>query len=145
MATLKVQGIGPDDPLWHWVPGPRAVSDAAPSDNVWIRLVDLPSALAARGYDGACDVVVSVTDELLPANAGSWRIRVADGEAEATRSTADPELALDVSALGAAWLGAANLVAMHRAGLVTEHRPDAVRELWRALRADVSPTPTCGF
>lgn len=145
MASVTIPSIGLDDPLWHWLPGPRAMGDAWPSDNLWVRVVDLPAAFAARGYDGAGDVVVAVTDDLLPENAGTWRIRVADGEAAVTRSDAAPEVTLDIAALGAAWPGAATLVPMRRAGLIAEHRPGAVGELSRALRADAGPTPSPGF
>jgi hypothetical protein len=34
---------------------------------------------------------------------------------------------------------------MQAAGLVTEQRPGAVAELWRALRTDVFPTAAWGF
>ena len=45
--------------------------------------------------------------------------------AEATRTDDDAEVALPVAALGAAYLGGANLAALHRAGVVAEHRPGA--------------------
>ncbi|MFN8194569.1 MAG: GNAT family N-acetyltransferase [Nocardioidaceae bacterium] len=145
MGTVRLPQVGPDDPLWHWLPGPRSVSDAHPLDNVWVRLVDLPAALAARGYEEDCDVVVAVADELLPANAGTWRIRVVGGEASVVRSDGEPDVRLDVARLGAAWLGWGNLVAMQRAGVVAEERPGALRELWRAFRTDVSAWPSPGF
>ena len=43
-------------------------------DNLWVRLVDLPRALTDRGYAAACDVVLEVTDELCPWNAGRWQV-----------------------------------------------------------------------
>lgn len=145
MATVTLKTIGADDALWHWLPGPRGVSDAHPYDNIWIRLVDLPAALAARGYEGSCDVVVDVTDDLLPDNEGAWRLSVAGGEARATRTTDPVEVRLGVAHLGSAWLGWGNLAAMHRAGVVAEERPGAVSELWRAMRLDVAPWPSPGF
>ncbi len=45
------------------------------SDNLWVRIIDLPAALTRRAYAGPVDVVLEVTDELLPANAGRWRLR----------------------------------------------------------------------
>ena len=144
-GTIKVYGIGEDDPLLSWVQGPRGLGDVRPYDSVWIRLVDLPSALAARGYEAECDVVVDVDDDSAPWNAGRWRIRVKDGAADATRTDDTAELSLSVAALGAAFLGGANLLARARAGVVAEHRPGTARDLWRAFRTDVRPYAGRGF
>jgi hypothetical protein len=50
-----------------------------------------------------------------------------------------------VSALGAAYLGGTNLAALHRAGVIAEHRPGAAGELWHAFRTDVGPYAARGF
>jgi GNAT superfamily N-acetyltransferase len=144
-ATVKLLGIAPGDPMLSWVAGPRGVGSMNPADSLWIRLVDLPEALALRGYEGACDVVVEVSDRSAPWNAGTWRIRVKDGTGEAVRTDDTAEVSLSVDALGAAYLGGANLAEMHRAGVVAEHRPGAVGELWRAFRTDISPYAARGF
>jgi predicted acetyltransferase len=144
-GTIKAYNISSDDPLFSWVQGPRGISDVRPYDSLWVRLVDLPLALAARGYEDSCDVVAEVTDTAAPWNAGRWRIRIADGAAEATPSTDDAEVTLSSAALAAAYLGGANLAAMLRGGVISEHRPGAVRELWRAFRTDVPPYSARGF
>ena len=131
--------------MLSWVQGPRGLGDVKPFDSLWVRLVDLPEALAARGYEADCDVVVEVADEPAPWNAGRWRIRVKDGAGEATGTDDDAEVSLPVAALGAAYLGGANLAEMHRAGVVAEHRAGAARELWRAFRTDVGPYAARGF
>jgi predicted acetyltransferase len=144
-GTIKLDSAAQDDPLFSWIAGPRATGTVNTYDSLWVRLVDLPEALAARGYEDSCDAVVEVADDAAPWNAGRWRIRVKDGAAEATRSDDDAEVTLSVAALGAAYLGGSNLAAMHRAGLIAEHRPGAVRDLWRAFRTDVPPYASRGF
>jgi predicted acetyltransferase len=144
-GTVKVDSIAQDDPLFSWVSGPRGTGNVNTYDSLWVRLVDLPEALAARGYEDDCDVVVEVADEPAPWNAGRWRIRVKDGTAEATRSDDEAEVSLSVAALGAAYLGGSNLAAMHRGGLLAEHRRGAVRELWHAFRTDIPPYASRGF
>ena len=119
------------------------------SDGLWIRLVDLPAALAARRYLRPVDLIIEVTDTLVPANAGRWRLRAvaaertwqaaAAGEATCDRTTADPDVALDVSALGAAYLGGTRLSALAGAGQVTELRHGAVVELSSAMSWDPAP------
>ncbi|MGB8384899.1 MAG: sterol carrier protein domain-containing protein, partial [Dermatophilaceae bacterium] len=110
------------------------------------RLVDLPEALQARAWSAPCDVVVEVADATAPWNDGTWRIRADDaGQATVQRTTASPELCLGVEALGSAYLGGGNLVALHRAGFVQERRTGAVAELWRAMRTAVQPTAAVNF
>jgi predicted acetyltransferase len=144
-GTVKVHGIGEDDPLLSWVQGPRGLGDVRPYDSVWVRLVDLPAALASRGYETDGDVVVDVTDDSAPWNAGRWRVRVSGGTADVTRTDDEAEVSLPAAALGAAYLGGANLLAQARAGVVAEHRPGAARDLWRVLRTDLRPYAGRGF
>lgn len=146
MGSVTLPAVGTDDPVLHWAGGPRATTDVAVYDATWVRLVDLPTALAQRAWSAACDVVVDVTDASAPWNAGSWRLRAdGDGAAAVERTEAEADLRLDVAALGAAYLGGGNLEAMRRAGHVAERRPGAVAELWRALRTDVAPVPSVDF
>ncbi len=146
MGTVTVAAVGVDDPMLVWVGGPRATSDVATYDSLWVRLVDLPEALRARGWSASCDVVVEVDDSTAPWNAGTWRIRAEDtGEATVEPGTKEPDLSLGVDALGSAYLGGGNLVALQRAGHITEHRPGAVAELWRAMRTDLAPTAAFDF
>jgi hypothetical protein len=146
IGTVKVGTVGVDDPLVLWAGGPRATSEVATYDSLWVRLVDLPEALQDRTWSAPCDVVVEVADRSAPWNHGSWRIRAdAAGLATVERSTREADLRLPVEALGGAYLGGGNLVALHRAGLVAERRPGAVAELWRAMRTDVAPTAALMF
>jgi GNAT superfamily N-acetyltransferase len=146
MGNVKVGTVGVDDPMLLWAGGPRATSDIGTYDGLWVRLVDLPQALQDRAWSAPCDVVVQVADPAAPWNDGSWRIRADDaGEATVERTTAESDVRLPVEALGAAYLGAGNLVSLLRAGQVAERRDGAVAELWRAMRTEVAPTAAVGF
>ncbi len=131
-----------DDPLLQLIVDPRA---AAPTlhDELWLRIVDLPGALAARRYLTDVDVVLEVTDALCPGNAGHWRLTGGPEGARCERTDDPADLVLDVRELGAAYLGGTTLTALAAAGLVTAHRADA---LPRAAAAFSSPvTPQCGW
>lgn len=146
MGTVTIDAVGTEEPLLGWVGGPRSTSDVATHDSLWVRLVDLPQALQSRTWSAPCDLVVEVADAAAPWNQGLWRVRAgADGEASVEPTSATPDLALDVAALGAAYVGGGNLVAARRAGLVAEQRPGAVAELWRAMRTDAAPSPSLMF
>lgn len=143
-AKVRIWARSTDDPLVWWAGGPRPVSLRA-MDALWVRLVDIDRALEARGYAAPCDVVLDVTDALCPWNAGRWRLTAAaDGTARCVRTEHDADLALDVSVLGAAYLGGRSIAAQAAAGLVTGGRA-AVRELSRAMRADSEPFGAIGF
>jgi predicted acetyltransferase len=131
-----------DDPLLFQLADPRRARPLV-SDGVWVRLVDLPRALASRAYCAQVDVVLEVSDSLLPANAGRWRLRAAGPAGGAScEPTSDPaDIALDVRELGAAYLGGTRLGALAAAGLVVERRPGALGPLSAAMTWD--PAPWC--
>jgi len=146
IGTVKVGTVGVDDPMLHWVGGPRSTTDVATYDSLWVRLVDLPEALQSRAWSTPCDVVVEVADTRAAWNDGSWRIHADDaGAATVERTTTESDVRLPVEALGSAYLGGGNLLAQHRAGLVAERRQGAVAELSRAMRTATLPTAAVGF
>jgi predicted acetyltransferase len=141
LARSLVQGhASADDPLFHLVDEPRRLG-ARTGDGLWLRIRDLPRALTARRYAAPVDVVFEVTDELLPANAGRWRLRAGAGGALVTcvRADGDPDFTLGIAELGAAYLGGTRLGALHLAGRVREHRPGAVAATSTAFGWPVAP------
>jgi GNAT superfamily N-acetyltransferase len=146
VGSVKLRTGSVEDPVLAWAGGPRSTAGVETYDSLWVRLVDLPEALAARTWSAPCDVVVEVADQAAPWNEGRWRIHAdADGTATAERTDAEADLRLPVSALGAAYLGGGNLVGLARAGQVEEARPGAASELWRAMRTDVAPAASLMF
>jgi predicted acetyltransferase len=123
-----------DEPLWLMLTDPDAVRLALGAA-LWVRLVDVPAALSARVYAADPDVVMEVADAFCPWNAG--RYRLAGGRCEPTH--AEPDLALDASALGATYLGGTLLAELAQAGRVAELRPGALARASAAFRADVAP------
>ncbi|HEX9066824.1 MAG TPA: GNAT family N-acetyltransferase [Streptosporangiaceae bacterium] len=137
-----------DDPLRYLLADPRRAR-ARVSDGLWVRLVNIPEALTRRQYAAPVDLVVDVTDQLIPANQGRWRL-TAGGPADGGKpscepTTAEADIALPVSALGAAYLGGARLGGLLAAGQITENRPGAVAELSTAMSWDPAPWCPTGF
>jgi predicted acetyltransferase len=123
-----------DEPLWLMATDPRSVRRTI-GDGLWVRVVDVAAALSARSYSIDTDVVLEVTDAFCPWNEG--RYRLSGGTCE--RTDAAPDLALDVSALGAAYLGGTTLHELAAAGRVQELRSGALVRASAALRGDVAP------
>lgn len=127
-----------DDPITHLLEDSRLALRGR-SDSLWVRVVDLDRALTLRRYDSDVDVVLDVTDEFCPWNAGRWRFTVKDGAATVQRVDDEPDVRLDVQALGAAYLGGTRLATLARAQRVHEVTQGALNALSHALLGDREP------
>ncbi|WP_447002811.1 GNAT family N-acetyltransferase [Saccharothrix isguenensis] len=136
----EVSAVGrPMDEPVQWLLGdPRACRVPDEFDETWLRLLDVPTALAARTYREGEPVVLGVRDVYLPENSGSYRV-AADG---VTRVEAAPELVLDVDVLASAYLGDVTFSTLAAARRLDVVEPAAL------ARADalfaVSEVPWCG-
>ena len=89
-----------DHPLLLSLANPRRLNFLV-REGLWVRLIDVGAALSARGYATDDAIVIDVTDEFCPWNAGRWR--VSRGGVEKTAAEAD--LACDIASLGCVYLG----------------------------------------
>jgi predicted acetyltransferase len=168
MATIETPVLAPDDAVHHLLVDPRAGGPRL-VDNVWVRIVDLPAALAGRRYSAPTDLVIDVADALLPDNAGRWRLTThepgsADGSTESActatggasgpaapyrarvgRTTDAADLRLDVRELGAAYLGGTSLRSLASAGLVRELTPGALDRATTAFSWPLAPVCSWTF
>ncbi len=95
-----------DEPLELLLADPRACAVTGHHDETWLRLVDVPAALAARSYGAADPVLIAVHDPLLEKNAGVYRIAGAGAERVGPLGgPVTPQLECDVAALAMAYLG----------------------------------------
>ncbi|MFB7946956.1 GNAT family N-acetyltransferase [Kitasatospora phosalacinea] len=142
---VEAPNLPVDDALLHLVSDVRHLVPRI-VDGMYVRLVDLPVALAARGYAAPVDAVLEVTDAFCPWNAGRWRLTAAPGgPVSCVRTGEAAELALDVRELGSAYLGGGSLAALAAAGLVRELRPGALEPASAAFRSGLEPWLPHGF
>jgi predicted acetyltransferase len=138
MSRVEAPLLPLDDPLVHLLDDYRATV-AKLGDGLWLRLVDVPGALAARRYATAVDAVLEVRDDARPGNAGRWRLTGGPDGAACARTTDDPDVALDVRALATTYLGDTSFTALAAAGLAQECRDGAVGALSTAFGWPVVP------
>jgi predicted acetyltransferase len=131
MQRLKAELLPLDHPLLLLVGELNRLSFRV-GDGIWVRLVDVGAALAARSYDGEGDVVLAVADALCPWNDARFSL---DG----SKTTAPPDLRLDVDALGSAYLGGFTVGQLARAGRVEELTPGAVERSDALFRTGPAP------
>lgn len=130
-ATIQAEVRREHEPMQWFLSDPRAAQVTGRADFLWVRLLDIERALAARHYERDVTLVLDVLDDLGgtpgPA-AGRYRLDVRGGSAICARTEADPDLTVDVRALGAAYLGGTRLADATRAGDGIEHRAGALAE-----------------
>jgi len=142
VGEVRARMRPPDDPIQHLLVDPRRARTKV-SDGLWVRIIDLPTALQRRRYACAVDVVIEVTDPLLGANEGRWRFQAGGpgegGKPTCERTRAPADIVLPISALRAAYLGGTRLCGLAAAGQIIEQRPDALAELSTAMWWDPAP------
>jgi predicted acetyltransferase len=147
VETVRMERLPMDDSLRALLADPRRLRVTKVVDELWVRLVDVPRALAARRYAVADRVTFEVVDDFLPDVSGRFALEAEAGsEGSATAicrpTSAGPDLALEVADLGAVYLGGVRFRALADAGRVRELTPGAVA---RADALFATPyAPFCG-
>ncbi len=123
-----------DDPLRWRLADPRRLRTTGINDCLWARLIDLPAALAARGYCAETELVLEV--EGSPAERYRLATTATGGSCRPAKKNERTDLVLGHGQLGAIFLGGCRPSLLAAAGLVGERRRGA---LARADAAFTSP------
>lgn len=130
-----------DEPLGAMLSDPRVARVTSLDDEIWLRVLDVPAALAARSYGDADPVVVEVEDAQLPENSGRYRI-TPDG-AERTERPAALRLVPEV--LGMIYLGDARPSTLAALGRIEVFSPAALPHADALFLTAVPPWGGTGF
>ncbi|GAA5182731.1 GNAT family N-acetyltransferase [Rugosimonospora acidiphila] len=130
-----------DEPLLYLVNEPTALG-ARLEDALWLRLVDVPAALAARRYPVPVDVVLRTEDPLLPENSGNWHLIGGPDRASCTRTDRPADLDFELGALGAVYLGGTPLGTLAAGGRLRELTPGTLVGVDAAFRWHRAPAAT---
>jgi predicted acetyltransferase len=103
-------------------------------DGLWVRLVDVPAALAARTFTAEARLEV-IADEQVPENVGTWAI----GTGEVSRSRRRSDVRVDVQGLAAAYLGGFSFTQLARAGRAEEGARGGLARADAAFRTSAAP------
>jgi predicted acetyltransferase len=127
MVTIEAGTRAVDEPLAFLVNDGRAVKQTARYDFVWVRVLDVPKALASRTYSASGRVVIEVADDLGHAT-GTYALDGGPDGATCERTDEEPDLALDIGALGSVYLGGMSAAVLGEAGLVHARDAAALRK-----------------
>jgi predicted acetyltransferase len=130
-----------DEPLRWMLGDSRRLRVTHLAENLWVRLLDLPTALSTRRYATAGRLTFEVSDAFMPDLAGRYTLEAGQDVATCAHSDHPADLALDIATLGATYLGGVSFNVLAQAGFVREETPHAL------ARADAMfasfPAPFC--
>jgi predicted acetyltransferase len=138
VAQVVFKHVPPGHPLRWQLADFRAGQLSGETDWLWVRLLDVPRALAARGWCTDGELVLDVEDPFLGEH-GRYLLAVRDGKAECVPTDRGPDLSLDVSDLGSVYLGGTAPSTLVRAGHIRAHRPGAAALADALFRAEQAP------
>jgi predicted acetyltransferase len=118
-----------DEPVRWLLEDARTLVMTELVDFLWLRLLDVPSALSARRYATAGELVLEVIDDSRDGCAsGRYRLRVEGREVECTRTARDADLELTQRALASIYLGGFRLTELTLSGDAREVTPGAIAQ-----------------
>lgn len=140
VGTIESWGRPAEEPLLHMLAHPRALRFRL-GDALWLRLVDLPAALAGRRYATEGNLTFEVRDSFCPWNEGRFELEGGPEGAECRTTKRPAEMIVDTADLAAAYLGGVRFRTLQRAGRVEEIEPGALSRADAMFAWD--PPPWC--
>jgi predicted acetyltransferase len=140
--TVTARLRPPDEPLLLLLSEPRRLRMRL-GDGLYVRVVDVAAALAARSYSDDAEVVIEVDDAFCPWNDARYSVEATGGVATCATTKAKPDLSCSVEALGALYLGGTTWRQLDRAGRVSERTAGSLARADRMFASD--PAPWCSF
>ncbi|MEV1069497.1 GNAT family N-acetyltransferase [Streptomyces sp. NPDC050263] len=138
VSQVVFKHVPPGHPLRWQFADFRAGEVSGDMDWLWVRLLDVPRALTARGWFTDGELVLDVDDPFLGEH-DRYLLTVRDGKADCVPTDREPDLSLDVRDLGSVYLGGTAPSTLVRAGHIRAHRPGAATLADALFRAERSP------
>jgi predicted acetyltransferase len=129
----------PEDPLAWALTDLNRVKTTEIEEFLWLRILDVPQALAVRPWADDDTVVLEVDDPLDHAS-GRFEVTTSAGVATVSRSEQEPDVRVTAETLGSLYLSGVPVQQLRRAGRVGGS-DEAVRRF--AAMADLSEPPYC--
>jgi len=135
-----------DDPLRWLLADPRRLRTTAVIDHLWVRIIDVIGALAARGYGVDDRLVLDIVGND-PGSAGRFALDTGAtaGACRPAKRWEKTDLVLGLADLGAIYLGGVRPTTLARAGRMHEVRAGALRVADQAFASPTAPFCTIGF
>ncbi|MFH1329732.1 MAG: GNAT family N-acetyltransferase [Actinomycetota bacterium] len=143
VTTITAYGRPRRDPVTLLLAAPRRVQQVR-SDHVWMCLIDVAAALAARRYAVEGEVVLEVGDGFTPGTGGRFLLRGGPDGADCAPTDREAEIRLTSADLASAYLGDSRLRDLAWLGRV-QGSAAAVDRAQRLFEWPVAPWCTVQF
>lgn len=143
-VTLERRPV--DEPIRWLLADGRALRQTYAGDDVWIRLLDVPAALAARGYGVSGRLVLDVVDEDTGRYAaGRYLLDAGEDGVQCEQTTANADLRISQRALASIYLGGFTVAQLSIGGGVEELTPGALHRADAMFATTLPPWNPTGF
>jgi predicted acetyltransferase len=143
VTTVKAYTRPLREPVALLLNAPRRLQQVR-SDHIWVRLLDVAAALAARRYAEEGELVLEVADGFTPEAGGRFLLRGGPDGAECARTERPADLQIASADLATAYLGDARLGDLAWLGRV-QGSADAVNRAQKMFSWPVTPWCTVEF
>lgn len=134
----------PADPLPYLLTDTRLARTTGRQDDLWLRLMDIPTALEARSYQAELSAVVKIADGFR-CDGGRFALDIRDGRARCTASDAPADIEMDLDVLGSLYLGVHRAPALAAANRLRTKDSELIGRLDAAFVSDVPAELGFGF
>ncbi|MDQ0596631.1 putative acetyltransferase [Streptomyces canus] len=138
VSRVVFKHVPPEHPLRWQLADFRAGQVSGQMDWLWVRILDVPAALTARGWFTDGELVLDVADPFLGEH-GRYLLTVRDGKADCVPTDRKADLSLDIRDLGSIYLGGTAPSTLVRAGHIQAHHPGAATLADTLFRTERSP------
>ncbi|MEX2080909.1 MAG: GNAT family N-acetyltransferase [Dehalococcoidia bacterium] len=139
-GRIRIAGIlGEDDPAPRLLLEPRSLNRTI-SDGIWLRVVDVESALPQRPYGDRGELIVRVAgDDMCPWNEGTFLLET-DGPTTAVRRVEqEPDITVAPRALASLFAGHASATELYRVGLAEARDDRSLKTADRLFATEYRP------
>ncbi len=143
VTTIRLGNRRVHEPLALMLADPRRLRGKL-SDRIWLRIVDVPAALAARRYALDGEVVIETIDDFTGIAGGRHLLRGGPDGAECAATRREPDLTMSVADLASAYLGTVRFGELAWLGRIDGDAP-AVRRAQSMFSWHVEPWCTVFF
>lgn len=143
---VRVHNRPVDEPLRWLLPDARTLVMTEQVDFLWLRLLDVPAALAARRYATPGEIVLEVRDEgVFDVASGRYRLSVQGDEVDCHRTERDVDLQITQRALASIYLGGFRPHELGLSGAVVQRTPGALARAALMFSTALAPWNATSF
>ena len=134
----------PGDPLPYLLTDHRVARLTHHEDDLWLRIMDIPTTLEARNYSADVSAVLEISDDFR-SDGGRFAFEVHDGKARCTPTSAPAEVSMGLDVLGSLYLGAHKASSFALANRLHASEHGLIARLDSAFVSDVAAVLGYGF